>query len=113
MRQIAQRTQVRKNTCAIWINGVPRLHSVQAYAKIPVQPGVIPPPPNKNINTKNVVSICVRQNRYSERINNKNNKKSIEKSHFFLNTQLEYIKDAIKKFYTITNQMITRSKKIF
>ena len=35
----------------------------------------------KLIRTKNVVSICVRQNRYSERINNKDDKNSIEKSH--------------------------------
>ena len=50
----------------------------------------------KLINTKNVVSICVRQNRYSERIGNKDDKNSIEKSNFFLNAQIEYIKDAIK-----------------
>ena len=52
----------------------------------------------KLIRTKNVVSICVRQNRYSERINNKDDKNSIEKSHIFLNSQLEYIKEAIKFF---------------
>ena len=52
----------------------------------------------KLIKTKNVVSICIRQNRYSERINNRKDKNSIDKSHFFLNAQLEYIKDAIKYF---------------
>ena len=52
----------------------------------------------KLIKTKNVVSICVRQNRYSERINNKDEKSAIEKSHFFLNTQIVYIKEAIKYF---------------
>ncbi len=52
----------------------------------------------KLIKTKNVVSICVRQNRYSERINNKDDKDSIEKSHIFLNSQLDYIKEAIKYF---------------
>ena len=52
----------------------------------------------KLIKTKNVVSICIRQNRYSERLNNKDDKNSIEKSHFFLNAQLEYIKEAIKYF---------------
>ena len=50
----------------------------------------------KLINTKNVVSICVRQNRYSERISNKNDTNSIEKSDFFLKIQLEYIEEAIK-----------------
>ena len=45
----------------------------------------------KLINTKNVVSICVRQNRYSERIGNKDDKNSIEKSNFFLNAQIEYL----------------------
>ena len=52
----------------------------------------------KLIKTKNVVSICIRQNRYSERINNKKDKNSIDKSHFFLNAQLEYNKDAVKYF---------------
>ena len=52
----------------------------------------------KLIKTKNVVSICIRQNRFSERIDNKDDKNSIEKSHFFLLTQLQYIKEAIKYF---------------
>ena len=52
----------------------------------------------KLIKTKNVVSICVRQNRYSERINNRDDKNAIEKSNIFLNTQLEYINEAIKYF---------------
>ena len=52
----------------------------------------------KLIKTKNVVSISIRQNRYSERINNKYDKNSIEKSYIFLNAQLEYIKESIKFF---------------
>ena len=52
----------------------------------------------KLIKTKNVISICVRQNRYSERVTNKILKDSIEKSHIFLEKTIIYINEAIKYF---------------
>ena len=52
----------------------------------------------KLIKNKNVVSICVRQNRFSERINNKKSKIAIEKSHLFLRETINYIDNAIKFF---------------
>ena len=52
----------------------------------------------KLIKNENVVSICVRQNRFSERINNKKSKIAIEKSNFFLKETINYINNAIKFF---------------
>jgi hypothetical protein len=46
------------------------------------------------INTENVVSICVRQNRFSERINNYSNVLSINKSKNFVKDTITYIKKA-------------------
>ena len=45
-----------------------------------------------------VVSICVRQNRFSERIKNRNNKKSILKSKLFLEETVKYIYKSISYF---------------
>ena len=52
----------------------------------------------KLIKTKNVISICLRQNRFSERVNNKNSKDSIEKSQIFLKESIIYINEAINYF---------------
>jgi hypothetical protein len=49
----------------------------------------------KLIKTRNVVSICIRQNRFSERINNKKSKIAIEKSRVFLKETINYINNAI------------------
>jgi len=46
------------------------------------------------INTENIVSICVRQNRFSERINNYSNVISIDKSKNFVKDTITYIKKA-------------------
>ena len=46
------------------------------------------------INSENVVSICVRQNRFSERINNYSNILSIDKSKNFVKDTITYIKKA-------------------
>ncbi|MDB3949904.1 alpha-1,2-fucosyltransferase [Candidatus Pelagibacter sp.] len=46
------------------------------------------------INTENVVSICVRQNRFSERVNNYSNAPSIERSKNFVKDTIAYIKKA-------------------
>jgi hypothetical protein len=46
------------------------------------------------INTENVVSICIRQNRFSERINNYSDVLSINKSKNFVKDTITYIKKA-------------------
>ena len=48
------------------------------------------------INTENVVSISIRQNRYSERIKNKNNLESIQKSEQFVKETVDYIYKSIE-----------------
>ena len=48
----------------------------------------------KNIQNENIVSICIRQNRYSERIGNFSDTPSIEKSKSFEKDTIEYIKKA-------------------
>ena len=48
------------------------------------------------INRNNVVSISVRQNRFSERENNKYDKYSINKSKDFLADTVDYINQSIK-----------------
>jgi hypothetical protein len=48
----------------------------------------------KNIQNENIVSICIRQNRYSERIGNYSDTSSIEKSKSFVKDTIEYIKRA-------------------
>ena len=50
------------------------------------------------IKNQNVVSICVRQNRFSERIKNKKSKIAIEKSNLFLKETIDYINNAIRFF---------------
>ena len=50
----------------------------------------------KLIQNNNVVSICVRQNRYSERINNKNLKESKSKSDVFVKETIDYIYRSIE-----------------
>ena len=50
------------------------------------------------IKNKNVVSICVRQNRFSERIKNANLKSQILKSHLFVEDTIYYIHKAIDYF---------------
>ena len=52
----------------------------------------------KLIKNKNVVSICVRQNRFSERISNKKSKIAIEKSNLFLKETIAYINNAVVFF---------------
>ena len=58
------------------------------------------------IRNNNVVSICVRQNRFSERIKNKNDKKSILKSKLFVDETIEYINKSILYFDKIINDPI-------
>ena len=58
---------------------------------------------NKNkyldiIKNNNVISICIRQNRYSERIKNFNSPDSINKSNQFLKNTVDYINKAIIYF---------------
>ena len=53
------------------------------------------------INTRNVVSICVRQNRFSERLNNKNHKYSLDKSKLFVKQTIDYIYRSIDYFDNI------------
>jgi len=53
------------------------------------------------INTRNVVSICVRQNRFSERINNKNYTQSLDKSKLFVKHTINYIYRSIDYFDNI------------
>jgi len=48
----------------------------------------------KNIQSENIVSICVRQNRFSERAGNYSNLISIEKSKSFVKDTIKYIKKA-------------------
>ncbi len=50
------------------------------------------------IENNNVVSICVRQNRFSERIKNINDKKSILKSKLFVEETMDYIYKSISYF---------------
>ena len=47
------------------------------------------------INNYNVVSICVRQNRFSERSKNKYNKDAINKSELFVKKTIDYINESI------------------
>ena len=46
------------------------------------------------IKNKNVISICVRQNRFSERVKNRNSDESIHKSKQFVESTIEYINKA-------------------
>ena len=71
------------------------------------------------IKNKNVISICVRQNRFSERIKNFNSDKNIHKSKQFVKITIEYInkakiyfKDIIKNpFYLVwSNDFINLDK---
>ena len=48
----------------------------------------------KNIQNENIVSICIRQNRYSERIGNYSDTSSIKKSKSFVRDTIDYIKKA-------------------
>ena len=50
------------------------------------------------IKTSNVVSICVRQNRFSERIENKFSSISFNKSYLFVEKTIDYINKAVKYF---------------
>jgi len=49
-------------------------------------------------NKNRIISICVRTNRYSERINNKSNKISKSKSDIFTKENIEYVYRAIQNF---------------
>ena len=48
------------------------------------------------INNHNVVSICIRQNRFSERSKNKYNKDAINKSELFVRKTIDYINESIE-----------------
>ena len=50
------------------------------------------------IKKNNVVSICVRQNRFSERINNKYSSTNLNKSFLFVKETIDYINKAIEYF---------------
>ena len=50
------------------------------------------------IENNNVVSICVRQNRFSERINNKYSSTNLNKSFSFVKETIDYINKAIEYF---------------
>ena len=50
------------------------------------------------IKKNNVVSICVRQNRFSERISNRYSEASLNKSFLFVEKTIDYITQAIKFF---------------
>ena len=50
------------------------------------------------IKNNNVVSICVRQNRFSERINNKYSSSNVSKSFLFVEETIDYINKAIEYF---------------
>ena len=50
------------------------------------------------IKNQNIVSITIRQNRFSERINNKNNAQSIENSTLFLEKTVDYVYKSVKFF---------------
>ena len=52
----------------------------------------------KIIKTNNVVSICVRQNRFSERIGNKFSSINLNKSFLFVEKTIDYINKAVKYF---------------
>ena len=58
------------------------------------------------INNKNVISICVRQNRFSERIKNMSNKKSILKSQLFVKETIDYVYKSISYFDKIIKDPI-------
>ena len=58
------------------------------------------------IRNENVVSLCIRQNRFSERINNHSNPLSINKSNKFVKDSIEYI----KKAETIIEKKVTNPK---
>jgi hypothetical protein len=58
------------------------------------------------IKNENVVSLCIRQNRFSERLNNFSNPTSINKSNKFVRDTIDYI----KKAETIIEQKITNPK---
>ena len=50
------------------------------------------------IKNKNVISICVRQNRFSERIKNRNSDENIQKSRLFVENTIKYINKAKMHF---------------
>ena len=50
------------------------------------------------IKKNNVVSICVRQNRFSERINNRNSSQSLHKSSVYVDETINYINKAMNYF---------------
>ena len=50
------------------------------------------------INKNDVVSICVRQNRFSERLKNRNSKNAINKSKLFVQETIDYIYKSITFF---------------
>tara|TARA_Y100000389_G_C17457104_1_gene518885 strand:- start:105 stop:1019 length:915 start_codon:yes stop_codon:yes gene_type:complete len=52
----------------------------------------------KIINNSNVISICIRQNRFSESIRNKNSENAINKSNHFVKQTVEYINKSIVFF---------------
>lgn len=56
------------------------------------------------INNHNVVSICIRQHRFSERKNNKHNTKSINKSNEFVKNTVDYIYRSIQFIKTKIDQ---------
>ena len=58
------------------------------------------------IKNKNVISICIRQNRFSERIKNITNKKSILKSQFFVKETIDYVYKSISYFEKIIKDPI-------
>ena len=58
------------------------------------------------IKNRNVISICVRQNRFSERIKNITNKKSILKSKLFVKETIDYVYKSISYFDNIIKDPI-------
>ncbi len=50
------------------------------------------------IKKNNVVSICVRQNRFSERVNNRYSSQSLNKSSLYVEETIDYINKAMKYF---------------
>jgi hypothetical protein len=50
------------------------------------------------INRFNVISICIRQHRFSDTIKNKNSKNAIDKSNFFVQQTVDYIYKSINFF---------------
>ena len=88
------------------------LHGAKNYSPLPVVlkkgEGVYLWDVNDNkyldiINNNNVVSISVRQNRFSERKNNKNNIYSINRSNDFLVETVDYIYQSVKFIKTKIN----------